>query len=85
MSAAICFNLDQSNILLSGNGLIQSFVQNSKILTSFKSKAVVDDCSAVAEIVEINCERVENIMEKSEYTGCQLFPHCFQKPSFTWL
>ena len=33
MSSAICFNLDQSKILLSGNGLRMTFVWCSKIFS----------------------------------------------------
>ena len=68
MSSAVCFNLDQSKILLSGNGL----------------KAFEDNKIYVTENLNFVLRRVENIVAKGEYAGCQhflLFLQSFQKAS----
>ena len=68
MSSAVCFNLDQSKILLSGNGL----------------KAFEDNKIYVTENLNFVLRRVENIVAKGEDAGCQhflLFLQSFQKAS----
>ena len=60
MSSAICFNLDQSKILLSGNGLR-------------KLKAFADDESNIAKMIISILYKVKNIVEKEENEDFQLF------------
>ena len=55
MSFAICFNLDQSKILSSGNGL-------NIFLNSLKSKAITNE----ELFVETVFDRVEALLEKVE-------------------
>ena len=66
MSSAICFNLDQSKILLSGNGL----KPNSQILTLTKVKAF-----AVYQFKDafFDIHVVQNILGKEENAGYQHF------------
>ena len=70
ISSAICFNLDQSKILPSGNGLNLYFVFNSlpsgKILEWSKLKAFAEDKITVAKTMIFVFDRVENIVEKEK-------------------
>ena len=68
MSSVIFFNLDQSKILSSGNGLI-----DNKILALSKLKAFADDNFNVAEVVKFLLGRIENIVGRGENTGYQPF------------
>ena len=92
MSSAICFNLDQSKILSSGNGLIVTSalvasvnpLPKDKFLDCFKLKAFADDIFNVATMMISGLYRVENIVRKGENAGFQYFllcPQCFQKLS----
>ena len=73
MSSAICFNLDQSKILSSGNGLT---LPNDKFLFWSKLKASTDDISNVAQMTKFVLDRLENIVGKGENAG-----HLFQSES----
>ena len=79
MSFAICFNLDQSQILLCEwfNSL-----PNDKILDWSKFKALADDKIKVLKMMIFVFDRVENIMGKEGNAGYQLFllfPQFFHK------
>ena len=59
---------------------------NDKILDWSTLKALADAKIDVAEMIISLYDRVENIMGKGENAGYQhflLFPHFFQRPSFT--
>ena len=76
MSSAICFNVDQSKILSSGNGLT-----DEKILGLPKLKAFADNKSNVTQNTKVLFDRLENV-GKEENAGYQhflLFSQCFQK------
>ena len=62
MSSAICINLDQSKILSSGNGLIESI--------SFAADKISRSRS---QIIGNVLDRVENMVEKGENAGNQYF------------
>ena len=69
MLSAICFNLDQSKILSSGNGLT-------------KLKDFADDNSNFEENCRKLFKLVENTMGEGEiarYEQFLLFPQCFQR------
>ena len=71
MSSAICFNLDQSRILSSGNGLIQ-------LVHVFFSQVL--HIPGFDEIGSKFSKWVENTVEKGEiarYEQFLLFPQCF--------
>ena len=83
MSSAIVFNLDQSKILLSCNGL--TCHQMTKFLDLSILKAFADDKSNIASNLKFNLERVENIEKKGENAGYLhflLFLQGFQKERF---
>ena len=69
MSSAVCFNLDQSKILSSGNGL--TLYQTTKMQTWFSMKGSADDKTYVTEKLKLGLGRVENIMGKGENAGYQ--------------
>ena len=84
---ANCFNLDQSNTLLPGNGLTDvvniKALPKDKFLDWSKLKAFVDKIK-FNEKLELVLGRVGNIVVKGENAGYQhflLFPQWFQKPS----
>ena len=82
MLYALCFNLDQSKILSSGNGF--NPIPNAKILDGFKLKAFTDDNLKVIKMMIYVLDWVEKHSEKGENADYQhflLFPQCFQKPS----
>ena len=84
MLSAICFNLDQSKILSSGNGL--NSLANSKMLKWSNFKHFPDDIINVTIMMNFVAGRVENIAGKGENAGYQhflLFPQCFQKASLS--
>ena len=66
MSSAICFRLDQSEILLSGNGLS---LPNDKILDMTKLKVFADNKLKVAGTMISLYDRVENIVGNGENAG----------------
>ena len=71
LSSAICFNLDQSKVLSSGNGL-----------NSTKLKEFADNNSIFDENSRELPKRVENTVRKEEiarYEQFLLYPQCFQK------
>ena len=77
MSSAICFNLVQSKILLSGNGLFDSISfhlylinpsPDHKILAWSKLKAFADDKIDVKMMISL-LDRVENNVGKGENAG----------------
>ena len=73
MFPAICFNLDQSKILCSGNGLTAD-----KSLPLSKMKASSDNKCKVVQVVDFVLNRGENIVGKGENAGNHhflLFPH----------
>ena len=79
MSFAICFNLDQSKILSSGNGL------NLYKTTVFWTKPVQSKLD-VAETIELVLDRIENCVGKGENAGNRYFllsPQGFQRASFS--
>ena len=79
MSSAICFNLDQSKILSSGNGL--TYVHLSKLRAFTVNNLIVN------QMMKIVIHTVENTVDKGENAGYQhfhLYPPCFQKASFSW-
>ena len=93
MSSTFCFNLDQSKILSSSNGLklelcgkeLTLSLPNDKYLDWFKMKELVDDKINVIEKLKSVLGRVENIVGKGENASNQhflLFLQCFQKASF---
>ena len=69
MSSAICFNLEQSKILSSGNGLTH---YQTTILDSSKLKEFADN----------NFKFDENGRKLSKRVEFLLFPQCFQKACF---
>ena len=81
MSSAICFNLDQSKLLSSGNGLNVLYSLPDKFYAWSKLKAFADDNVKVAEMVKFFSDRRENIVGKGENSGF-LFPQSFQRDSF---
>ena len=73
MSSAICFNLDQSKILSSGNAL--NPVPNNKNLNRSKLKTFADN-----QLNKLFSKSLENIVEERENAGHQhllLYPQCF--------
>ena len=81
MLSAICFNLDQSKILSSGNRL------NNKILDFSKLYEFANNNSTRPQMIEFLINRVKNILGKVENAGYQhfvtsnfcFFPKCFRK------
>ena len=74
-----CFSLDQSRILLSGNGLT---LPKQQILDSSKLKKFADDNYNFDENGRKLSKRPENTEGKGEiarYEQFLLFPQCFQK------
>ena len=61
MPSSICFNLDQSKILSSGNGLT-----NDKTMNSAKSEAITDDEIKEDEIMFPVFHKAENFPGKWE-------------------
>ena len=77
MSSAICFNLDQSKILSSGNGLSDSFGLLRK-LNSNHTKLILTILSQV--LMTLGNKSFENFSGKEEKAGNHLFllfPPCF--------
>ena len=77
--SAICFNLDQSKILSSGNGLTLY-----QMFTSIQIQSICKFKKGMCSKIEINFVfgRTENIVGKGEKAGYQhilLLPICFQK------
>ena len=93
MSSAMCFSLDQSKILSSGNGFKDlngclTLYKNDKILDWSIFKALADDKINVTQNLKFVLGKVENILGKGENAGQKhflLFPKCFQKPPFSGL
>ena len=67
MSSAICFNLDLSKVLSSGNELS---LPKDKILHNSKFKAFADDNLHVAVTMKFVLYGSENIAGVSRYNGC---------------
>ena len=86
MQSAICFNLDQSKILSSGNGLrLFNSLPNKKILNQSKFKAFADNKITDSKTEICVGGKKENIVGKGENAGYQhflFFPKSFQKFSF---
>ena len=83
MSSAIRFNLYQSQILLSGNGLTPYCMTKNEGLPKVKG-LVNPNLNAVQMIYFIN-KRVENVLrkgEKSKLLAFALFPSLFLIASF---
>ena len=81
MSSATCFNLDQSRILSSGNGLTLSQTAN---FIPFQTEVLADDNYKFHENGRKLSKWVENTDGKGEivhYVQFLLFPQCFQKTS----
>ena len=84
MSSAICFDLDQSKIMSSGDGLKLNIINplsDDKIVALAKLKAFADDNFIVTQTVQFLFERLQNVVGKGENASYQhfiLFPHCFQ-------
>ena len=84
MSPAICLNLDQSKILLSGNGLTLYHTHKK----SWTYQNSMEENVRVTKLVRFVSERVENIVGKEEKAGYQhylLSQQCFQNPFFLWV
>ena len=74
MSSAICFNLDQSRILSSGNGLndLNNFfksLSNDKVVGWSNFKAFADDKIYVTVELKFVLGRVENVLGKGKNAG----------------
>ena len=82
MSSAICFNLDQSKILLYVNGL--THYKTTNFIDSSKLKELADDNFKFHENGTKLSKRVENTVGKGEIAHYEqfLFPQCFQKACF---
>ena len=91
MLSALCFNLDQYNILLSGNGLKVQIgwegltryqVTNFRL---FQTERVCRQQFQIWRKWQKVTKRVENTVGKGEiarYEQFLLFPQCFQKACF---
>ena len=68
------------------NFVINTFLQNNKILFWSKLRGLREDKSKMAETLEFILDKVENIVGKGENADCQhflLFPQCFSKCCFS--
>ena len=74
MSSAICFNLDHSKILSSGNGLNFQVNNTTKQLLSML-RVVADKKINLTLVLRFVSEKVEND-EKEESTVYQYYPFC---------
>ena len=75
MLSAICFNLEQSKVLSSGNGLNDNILASSKL----KASIFVDNKTNVTYNLKFVFEREEKFLGNGENAGLH-FPKCFQKP-----
>ena len=91
MSSAICFNLDQSKILSSGNGLMRKEIHPSSVSDLIFVMVRQNGLHASPQYIyplphnadflrRFKGKPFENIVGKEENAGNQhflLFPHCF--------